>query len=81
MKMISCKTMREGVIVSGAFLAVGVVMLFMASSSMLPDIPYLALIFNVVGIISLLFAPVLLTGTFITTVLPKSRDKLDNCDH
>lgn len=81
MKMISCKTMREGVIVSGAFLAVGVVMLFMAASSMMPDIPYLALVFNVIGIFSLLFAPVLLTGTFITTVLPKSKEKLDKCDH
>ena len=81
MRMISCNTMREGVIVSGAFLVAGVVLLFVASSGMLPPAAYLPLVFNILGICCLLFAPVILAGTFVTTVLPKSREKLDKCDH
>jgi uncharacterized membrane protein len=81
MKIISCRTMREGVLVSGAFLVAGLVLLLVASSGLLPEAAYLPLIFDVAGAFCLLFAPVLLLGTFVTTVLPKSRDKLDECDH
>ncbi len=81
MKIISCRTMREGVLVSGAFLVAGSVLLLVASSGLLPGATYLPLVFDVVGAFCLLFAPVLLLGTFVTTVLPKSRDKLDECDH
>lgn len=81
MKLISCNTMREGVIVSGAFLVAGVALLLVASSGVLPSVAYLSLVFDVLGIFCLLFAPLILAGTFVTTVLPKSRKKLDNCDH
>ena len=81
MKMISCNTMREGVMVSGAFLVAGVVLLFITWSGLLPSLAYLPLVFNVLGIFCLLFAPIVLIGTFVTTVVPKSREKLDKCDH
>ena len=81
MKLISCNTMREGVIVSGAFLVAGVILLLVASSGVLPSVAHLPLVFDVLGIFCLLFAPVILVGTFVTTVLPKSREKLDKCDH
>mgnify|MGYP001430221182 CR=1 FL=1 len=80
MRFLSCETMREGVIVSASFLVTGVILLFLISSGIIPSAFYLPLIFNVLGIFCLLFAPLILIGTFITTVLPKSRKKLENCD-
>jgi hypothetical protein len=78
MKVLSCDTMREGVIVSGAFLMVGAVLIFFASR-LLPDIAYLPLIANVLGIATLLLSPLILISTFIVTVVAKK--KMDECDH
>ncbi len=79
MKFLSCDTMREGVIVSASFLLTGAVLIF-AASRLLPDVAYLPLIANVLGIVTLLLAPVILISTFIATVLPGSKKKLDQCD-
>jgi hypothetical protein len=78
MKVLSCDTMREGVIVSGAFLAVGAVLIFFAAH-LLPDIAYLPLIATVLGIVTLLLSPLILISTFIVTVVAKK--KMDECDH
>jgi hypothetical protein len=56
MKLLSCDTMREGVIVSGAFLVVGATLIFFAAR-LLPNVAYLPLVANVFGIVSLLLAP------------------------
>ncbi len=80
MKLISCTTMREGVIVSMAFLLIGAGLIFLASSIM-PDVLHLPLIANVLGIICILFAPFILISTFLVTVLPGSKKKMDKCDH
>lgn len=72
--------MREGVIVSLAFLFVGGGLVFLAAS-VLPKVFYLPLIANVLGIICILFAPFILISTFIVTVLPGSKEKMDKCDH
>jgi len=80
MKIISCNTMRDGVIVSIVFLLMGAVMIVFASR-ILPQVAYLPLIANVLGIILLLIAPVTLISTFIATVWPGSKKKLENCDH
>ena len=80
MKLISCTTMREGVIVSMVFLLMGGGLVFLAAS-ILPKVAYLPLIANVIGIICILFAPFILISTFIVTVLPKSKEKMDKCDH
>lgn len=81
MKLLSCDTMREGVIVSGAFLVVGATLIFFASQ-LLPNVAYLPIIANVLGIITLLLAPLVLISTFIMTVVwPGSKKKLDSCDH
>jgi hypothetical protein len=81
MKFLSCETMREGVIVSGAFLAVGAVLIFFAAH-LLPAVAYLPLVANVLGIVSLLLSPLVLISTFLVTVVwPGSRKKLDSCDH
>lgn len=80
MKLISCTTMREGVIVSMVFLLMGGGLVFLAAT-VLPQVAYLPLIANVIGIFCILFAPFILISTFIVTVLPKSKEKMDKCDH
>jgi uncharacterized BrkB/YihY/UPF0761 family membrane protein len=72
--------MREGIIVALVCLLVGGALIFLASR-FLPQVAYLPLIANVLGAISVLLAPVVLITTFIATVLPRSKDKLDKCDH
>ena len=72
--------MRDGVIVSIVFLVMGAVMILFASR-ILPQVAYLPLIANVLGIILLLIAPITLISTFIATVWPGSKKKLENCDH
>ncbi len=81
MQLLSCDTMREGVIVSGAFLVVGATLIFFAAH-LLPNVAYLPLVANFFGIVSLLLAPLILISTFVATVMwPGSKKKLDQCDH
>ena len=80
MKLLSCETMRDGVLVSGAFLVVGMVLIFLASR-VLPDIAYLPIVADILGIICLLLAPLILISTFIVTVWPGSKKKMDQCEH
>ena len=80
MKMISCDTMREGVIVSLVFLIVGSGLVF-AASGIMPDVAYLPLITNVLGIICILFSPFILISTFIVTVWQGSKKKMGDCEH
>jgi len=80
MKLLSCETMRDGVLVSGAFLVAGMVLIFLASR-VLPDIAYLPIVADILGIICLLLAPLILISTFIVTVWPGSKKKMDQCEH
>lgn len=81
MKLLSCDTMREGVIVSGAFLVTGAVLILFAIH-VIPDVFYLPMIANLLGIFSLMLAPIVLIATFIFTVMwPSSKKKLDECNH
>ncbi len=80
MKLISCDTMREGIIASLSFLVVGGGLVFLAQR-VLPNVFYLPQITSLIGIACILFAPVILISTFITTVLPGSKKKLGDCDH
>ncbi len=80
MRLITCETMRDGILVSAAFLTVGVVLIY-AAAKLLPDVAYLPLIANVLGIVSLFIAPVTLISTFVVSVWPGSRKKMDSCEH
>ncbi len=80
MKVISCDTMREGVIVSFAFLIIGSGLVFVAAN-LIPQVAYLPLVANVLGIICILFAPFILISTFIFTVMPSSKKKMEDCEH
>jgi translation initiation factor IF-2 len=74
------RLVRDGVIVSVIFLLMGAAMILFASR-VLPQVAYLPLIANVLGIFMLLIAPITLITTFIATVWPGSKKKLENCDH
>ena len=80
MKLISCDTMRDGIVASMAFLILGGSLVFLGKS-IFPTVFYLPQITMLLGVACVLFAPVLLIGTFITTVLPGSKKKMDECDH
>jgi hypothetical protein len=79
MRLITCETMRDGIVVAGAFLIVGAVLIYAAR--LLPDVAYVPMIASVLGIVSLLIAPVTLISTFVATVWPGSRRKMDSCEH
>lgn len=80
MKLISCDTMREGVIVSLVFLIIGTGLIF-AAAKVMPDVIYLPLVTNVLGIICILFSPFILISTFIVTVWPGSKKRMGDCEH
>jgi uncharacterized membrane protein len=71
--------MRDGVIVSAVFLIMGAVLIY-AAAHWLPPVASLPLAANVVGIICLLLAPLVLISTFLATVWPGSKKKLEQCD-
>ncbi len=77
---IGCKTMREGVIVSTIFFFAGVLMI-MTGLKVVPDIFYMQQIVMFAGLLLLLFAPLILITTFLLTVLPGAREKMDKCEH
>ena len=77
---IGCKTMREGVLVSAIFFVAGILMI-LAGNNIVPDIYYMQHIAMLAGLILLLFAPLILIATFLLSVLPGAREKLDKCEH
>lgn len=79
MRLLTCETMRDGVIVSVVFLLMGAVLIY-AAANVLPPVASLPLIANVLGIICLLLAPLVLISTFLATVWPGSKKKLEQCD-
>lgn len=80
MKIIGCDTMREGIIVAFVFLVFGSILIFLANT-VLPDIFYTPLITMLLGIVCILMVPIILISTFILTVWPGSKKKMDKCDH
>ncbi len=79
MRLLTCETMRDGVIVSVVFLLIGAVLIY-AAANFLPAVASLPLIANVLGIICLLLAPLVLISTFLATIWPGSKRKLEQCD-
>ena len=78
--VLGCKTMREGVVVTAVFLIVGIVMT-LAGVKVVPDFAYMKHIVMLVGFLLMLFAPVILISTFLISVLPGVKEKMDKCDH
>ncbi len=82
MKILSldCATIREGVLVSAIFFLAAMLMI-LAGNYVVPAIAYMRQIVMLVGLLLLLLAPVVLVSTFLLTVLPGAKEKLDKCEH
>jgi hypothetical protein len=77
---IGCKTMREGVVVSAIFFVAGILMI-LAGTKIVPAIFYMHHVVMLAGLLVLLFAPLILIATFLLSVLPGAREKMDKCEH
>jgi hypothetical protein len=77
---IGCRTMREGVVVSAIFFVAGILMI-LAGHNIVPDLYYMQHVAMLAGLILLLFAPLILISTFLLSVLPGAKEKLDKCEH
>ena len=78
--LLGCKTMREGVAVSAVFL-LGAIALFLAVRYVVPDISYLQHIVLFFALVLIVLAPVVLISTFLLSVIPGARERLDKCEH
>jgi hypothetical protein len=77
---LGCQTMREGVIATIIFFIAGV-LIILAGANIVPEIWHLNLIVVLVGFLLLLLAPIILVSTFLLSVLPKAKERMDQCDH
>lgn len=78
--VLGCKTLREGVMVSTIFF-VGAVLMLLAAQYIVPDIWVLRPVVLALGMGLMLFAPIILLSTFLLSVLPGAKEKLDQCEH
>ena len=78
--ILGCRTMRDGVVVSAIFF-VAAMLLFMAVRYVLPDLAYLQQIVLFFALVLIILAPVVLVSTFLLSVIPGAREKLDKCEH
>jgi hypothetical protein len=77
---IGCKTMREGVVVTTIFFFAGILMI-LAAVNIVPDVFHMQHVVMFAGLILLLFAPLILIATFLLSVLPGAKEKMDKCEH
>lgn len=72
--------MREGVLVTTIFFFAGILMI-LAGTKIVPEIFYMQHLVTFAGLLLLLFAPLILIATFLLSVLPGAREKMDKCEH
>ncbi|MCP3850731.1 MAG: hypothetical protein GY694_10925 [Gammaproteobacteria bacterium] len=77
---LGCKTMREGVVVTIIFFIMGVFTV-LAGVNIVPELWHLNHIVILTGFILLLLAPTILVSTFLLSVLPKAKERMDKCEH
>ncbi|RKT46432.1 hypothetical protein [Thiocapsa rosea] len=78
--ILGCRTMRDGVVVSAIFF-VAALLLFTAVRYVLPDLAYLQQIVLFFALVLIILAPVVLISTFLLSVIPGARERLDKCEH
>jgi hypothetical protein len=78
--VLGCKTMREGVVVSAVFF-LGAILLFLAARYIVPEIGSMQTIVLAFALVLMVLAPVVLVSTFLLSVLPGARERLDQCEH
>lgn len=77
---LGCTTMREGVIATLIFFVAGV-LLILAAAHIVPDVWHLQHITLLIGFLVLLLAPIILVSTFLLSVLPDAKKRMDQCEH
>ncbi len=75
-----CFLMREGVLASAILLLIGILFISLAIW-VLPNVMMLPLIANVIGIFSLLLAPIVLLADFVMSFWPGSKKYFADCNH
>jgi len=78
--ILGCATMRDGVVVSFVFFCAAV-LLFLAARFVVPEVAHLQQIVLVLALLLIILAPVVLISTFLISVLPGAREKLEKCEH
>lgn len=78
--MLGCKTLREGVVVSAIFFTAAL-LLFAAVRYVVPDWAYVQHVVLLLALVLIILAPVVLVSTFLLSVIPGAREKLDKCEH
>lgn len=78
--VLGCKTMREGVTVSAVFL-IGAILLLLAAEHVVPEVFHLRQIVLFFALVLIILAPIILISTFLLSVIPGAREKLDKCEH
>lgn len=78
--VLGCKTMREGVVVSAIFFAAAIA-LFLAARHVVPEVGSLQTIVVALALGLMVLSPVVLVSTFLLSVLPGARERLDKCEH
>ena len=71
--------MREGVIATALFFATGVLFI-LVSVHVVPKIWHLQHIIMFIGFMLLLLVPVILVSTFLISVLPNAKERMDQCE-
>ncbi len=77
---LGCQTMREGVIATIIFFVSGVLTIIVGVG-IVPELFHLNHIVVFVGFLLLLLAPIILVSTFLLSVLPKAKERMDKCEH
>lgn len=78
--VLGCKTLREGVLASAIFFVAGI-LIVLAALHIVPTMLHMNLVVLFLGFVLLLLAPIILISTFLLTVLPNAKEKLDKCEH
>ena len=67
-------------LVSAIFFCAGILMI-LAGTKIVPPLYYMEHIVLLAGLLLLLFAPLILIATFLLSVLPGAKEKMDKCEH
>lgn len=78
--VLGCKTLREGVVVSAIFFIAGL-LTTLAAQYVVPALLHMNLVVLMLGFVLLLLAPIVLISTFLVSVWPGAKEKLDKCEH
>ena len=77
---LGCETMREGVVATILFFVTGI-LLVLAGANIMPALWHLNHIVIFSGFLLLLLAPAVLVSTFLLSVLPKAKERMEKCEH